>query len=112
MTPAAAGEGEGGGKPQPVLIEFDANGKALNRQIQATAKTGSKPCLMVLPINSWHMSSVSQALDIERWHQASIAQVMLACHRDPTTSAAKVQVQYDVDAKRVHVVAYLPPGGE
>ena len=95
--------GHEGPRPQPVLIEFNEEDKPLNKQMSELSKPLN--CLMVVPVKSWHASAPSANLDTERWHQASIAEVMTAFHRHADTSAQPLQMQYDVQARSVHVVA-------
>ena len=101
--PRSSGGGEGT-PPQPVLIEFNAEGKPMNSQMSALSKHSQK-CVIAVPVKSWHASSTCANLDTERRHQASIAEVMTSLHRDSKTCAQPVQMQYDVHAKSVHVVA-------
>ena len=95
--------GREGPRPQPVLIQFNEEDRPLNKQMSELSKT--QDCVMVVPVKAWHASAPSANLDTERWHQASIAEVMTAFHHQEDTCAQPVQMQYDVLAKSVHVVA-------
>ncbi len=103
VVPGSSG-GQGGLPPQPVLIEFNQEGKPINSQMSSLPNAMDR-CMLTVPVKPWLASATCATLDTDRWHQASIASVMTSLHRDCRAHDEPVQMQYDVHAKSVHVVA-------
>ena len=100
---AAAAAAAAAEKVQPVVLQFDADGRPTTQQMASSDAAADD--LLVLPVQAWQRSSMARGLNVQHWHESVLACALAQHHSHEKSVDLPVQVLCDPRGQKFWAVA-------